>query len=87
MAPNSGVSSFMGVGWCTLVFGSCEMAIDQEGISEESSRCTFEKVEQTSASAFLVYAKCEVEDMPDSGMTATIEIIDGKLVITPLSEG
>ena len=66
------------------------MAIDQEAIHEEYSECVFERIKQAGVNAFEVYTRCI--DLPESepaneGGPATYEIIDGKLVITHLSEG
>jgi hypothetical protein len=70
--------------------GGCEMAIDQEAIHEEYSECVFERIKQIRANAFEVFTRCI--DLPESESTegsgpAIYEIIDGKLVITHLSEG
>jgi hypothetical protein len=69
---------------------TCEMAIDQEAIYEEYSKCIFEKVQQISVNSFLVYTRCVElpnDDAAPAGGLAMYEIIDGKLIITPLSEG
>jgi hypothetical protein len=63
--------------------------IDQDGIRQEDSECTFEKIEQIRANAYMIYHRCKSpnEGEEDSGGLQMYEIIDGKLVITSLSEG
>jgi hypothetical protein len=58
------------------------ISIDQDGIQGEGG-CAFEKVEQIAANAYLIYIHCD----DDAEGPATYKIIDGKLVITNLSEG
>ena len=62
--------------------GDSLIRIDQNGIEGEGS-CTFGKIEQTGPNAFLIYTYCD----DDTNGSTRFEIIDGKLVITALSEG
>jgi hypothetical protein len=61
--------------------GDSLIRIDQNGIEGEGS-CTFGKIEQTGPNAFLIYTYCD----DDTNGSTRFEIIDGKLVITALSE-
>ena len=45
--------------------------------------CTFGKIEQSGPNAFLIYTYCD----DDTNGSTTFEIIDGKLVMTAVSEG
>ena len=62
--------------------GDSLIRIDQNGVEGEGS-CTFGKIEQTGPNAFLIYTYCD----DDTNGSTRFEIIDGKLVITALSEG
>jgi len=62
--------------------GDSLIRIDQNGIEGEGG-CTFGKIEQTGRNAFLIYTYCD----DNTNGSTTFEIIDGKLVITALSEG
>jgi hypothetical protein len=62
--------------------------INQGGIEAEDSSCTFEKIEQIRPNSFLIYHRCTPDENSDTpGGPETYEIIDGKLIITRLSEG
>jgi hypothetical protein len=65
-----------------------QIGIREDGIDEHESVCTFEKIMRISANAFLIHDQCKDGNGEiEGGGPATYEIIDGKLVITPLSEG
>jgi hypothetical protein len=65
-----------------------QIGIRQDGIDEHERICTFDKIVRTGANSFLIYERCEDGNGEvDGGGPSTYELIDGKLVITPLSEG
>jgi hypothetical protein len=66
--------------------------INQERIEAEDENCAFEKIERIRTNAYLIYYRCKIsEDSKDDDDVGSgpkmYEIIDGKLVITSLSEG
>jgi hypothetical protein len=65
------------------------IVITKDRIDGDDGFCTFEKIVRISANAFMIYHQCrDAEDKEDSGGgPRTYEIIDGKLVITFLTEG
>jgi hypothetical protein len=65
------------------------IVITKNRIDGDDGFCTFEKIIRISANTFMIYHQCrDAEDKEDSGGgPRTYEIIDGKLVITFLTEG
>jgi hypothetical protein len=67
--------------------------IHQDGSDDEDGSCIFDKIEQIRANVFVVYHRCrgggeENSDNNEGGSgPKTFEIINGKLIITSLSEG
>lgn len=69
------------------------LTIRKENNSEVWDDCTYEKVEQTEPGIYIVRELCEAQRESGGGkgifwsLVAEYKIVDGQLIITPLSEG